>query len=341
MSRSPKVTVATVTHNGAQHLAETIASVRAQTFDDFEYIVVDNASHDASAEILAAAAREDHRLRVIRVGENLGPAAGLNVALREARGSLFANLDHDDRAHPDRLRLQCAVLDADPALGVCGGWERRIDDAGRVLGHLEYAVQHEAIHWRLSTQCEIRHSAATMRTDLLRRVGGYTGRNWTACDFDLFLRLRAHTRFANQPTTLVDYRVHATQASQQRRQQQRFTVVLLLAAHLRSQLAVPPTLEELHDFLAMRSGMLTIEAPRVQRTADFAERLTDGYIDTFEPTDEVRRLAHADSARLLADLAIGHRRIHHDLARRLFRRALDIDPQWTRSRTVDRIRRAD
>ncbi|HMO65446.1 MAG TPA: glycosyltransferase family 2 protein, partial [Verrucomicrobiota bacterium] len=116
---TPRVSVVLPVFNALATLPRAVASVRAQTFTDWELVAVDDGSTDGSGEWLARAAKEEPRLRVLR-----RPHAGLVPALKDgldaARGEFIARLDADDECLPDRLAAQVAMLDADPSFGVAG-----------------------------------------------------------------------------------------------------------------------------------------------------------------------------------------------------------------------------
>ena len=99
----PTVTVLTAVRNGAAHLAETIASVQAQTFGDWEYVIVDDGSTDDTVAIIERHAADDPRIRLVRRADSGGPFAAANTGLAEARGDYVARIDADDIALPRRL----------------------------------------------------------------------------------------------------------------------------------------------------------------------------------------------------------------------------------------------
>ena len=327
----PLFTVATATHNGSRYLAATIASVRAQSFEDWEYLVVDDASSDDSAAIVEEAAQRDRRIRLIRTRSNVGPAASLNVALREARGALFANLDHDDLAVPDRLQRQAEVLAQNPRIGVCGGAMRVVDEFGAIVDVITYAAEHESIHWRLTTQCEVCHSTASMRTDLLREIGGYAESNWTACDYDLFLRLRSRTRFANLEIPLVDYRLHRMQTSRMRFRQQIFALQLLLLAHRPKGRDSALTFDEIFYFILGRNGEQFDSVQQLHAASTAAAVILNEYVEVHRLSESAYKMARADCARWLATMALRHRTVYRDVARQLAATAGTLDPKWRHS----------
>jgi len=121
----PAVSVLMTTWNGAEFIGASIASVLAQSFADFELIVVDDGSSDTTPRVLAAIG--DTRLRVLRQAANGGVVAARNAGFLAARGRYVAALDHDDLSHPERLARQVAYLDAHPAV-VLAGTEIEIEE---------------------------------------------------------------------------------------------------------------------------------------------------------------------------------------------------------------------
>src|ERR1700719_557050 len=117
---SPTVTVIMSVFNGEKFLSETIDSVLNQSFRDFEFVIVDDGSTDATADILSKYALCDGRIRVFR-NEKKGRAASLNLAISVANGRYVANTDADDLSMPGRLEEQLAFMEKNPEVGVLGG----------------------------------------------------------------------------------------------------------------------------------------------------------------------------------------------------------------------------
>lgn len=106
----PLVSIITPAWKAARYIGETLASVRAQTLGDWEHLVIDDCSPDDTAQVVAAAAAGDPRLRLLRTPANGGPARARNVGLAEARGRYVCFLDADDLWHPEKLALQIETL---------------------------------------------------------------------------------------------------------------------------------------------------------------------------------------------------------------------------------------
>lgn len=127
----PRVSIGLPVFNGERFLAEALDDLLGQTFGDLEIVACDNASTDATAEILADYARQDPRLVVVRNATNVGALANANLATRRARAPLFALAAYDDRHAPDFVARLVAALDADAGAVVAYGRQTLIGDDGR------------------------------------------------------------------------------------------------------------------------------------------------------------------------------------------------------------------
>ena len=135
MSAAPLVSIITAAYNAEAFIGESIASVKAQSLTDWEMLVADDASADCTATIVAAAAAEDPRIRLVRLEKNGGVAHARNAALAAARGRFIAFLDSDDLWLPQKLQHQVAFMQAEDA-AVSYTAFRRIDESGSRIGRL-------------------------------------------------------------------------------------------------------------------------------------------------------------------------------------------------------------
>lgn len=110
-------------YNGERFLADAIRSILAQSFGDFEFLILDDGSTDSSRSIIAGFAASDSRIRPI-IRENRGLIASLNQLLEEARAPLIARMDADDISHPERFSRQISFLAGHPDHGVLGTWNQ-------------------------------------------------------------------------------------------------------------------------------------------------------------------------------------------------------------------------
>lgn len=129
----PRVSIGLPVYNGENFLEDAIRSVLAQTYEDLELIVSDNASTDRSAEIVRDFAAGDARVRYFRNDRNLGAAPNYNRAWAESTGSLFKWLSHDDRIMPTYVAATVAALDAAPDAVLCNTVVDYIDEHGTIF----------------------------------------------------------------------------------------------------------------------------------------------------------------------------------------------------------------
>jgi glycosyltransferase involved in cell wall biosynthesis len=195
--RVPACSVVVAAHDSARTVAAAIASVRLQTIEDWELLVVDDGSSDGTVEIVDAI--RDERIRLIRQA-NRGPAAARNAGLRLARGSLVCTLDSDDLWMPDYLETMSRLLDKYPGAGVAYADAWALDDAtGRIRRTSAMAYQHAPVPPPASPTDFLRallprnfvYNSVTMRRTVVEAVGGYDERFRTSEDWELWLRIAA------------------------------------------------------------------------------------------------------------------------------------------------------
>jgi len=125
------VSIGVPVYNGQKHLRETLDSLLAQTFADFELIISDNASTDATADICQEYASHDSRIRYHRQSKNLGAPVNWNFVAREARGRYFKWSSASDSCKPNFLTACVPILEGDPSIVVCFGKTTYVDDVGQ------------------------------------------------------------------------------------------------------------------------------------------------------------------------------------------------------------------
>ena len=194
----------------APYLAEALASLSAQTLEDFEVAVVDDGSEDDSAAMAEAHAAADTRFRVLRQPRS-GLVTALERARREADGRFLARMDGDDVALPSRLELQVAALEEED-LDACGGgieyFPRATEGAERYARWLNSLVTAESAARDVFVECPLPHPTLVVRREALERAGGYEDHGW-AEDYDLVLRLWARgARFRNVEEVVLRWRDH-------------------------------------------------------------------------------------------------------------------------------------
>jgi glycosyltransferase involved in cell wall biosynthesis len=200
----PKVTVLMTLYNKGPYVEEAVRSVLANTFTDLELLVVDDASTDGGLEVVRAIA--DPRIRILASAVNTGRAAAANRGYDAATGEYIAVLDADDRMHPERLLRQLTHLEAHPEVGVCGSWLDFF--GGRTLVH-RLPEEDEAARALTVFGMPVSYGACMFRRSVLEAHGLRCPVAWRipGMDYLFMLSVGLHTRYANLPLALTDYRI--------------------------------------------------------------------------------------------------------------------------------------
>jgi len=200
----PRVSVIVPAHNAEQTIVETICSVQAQTFSDFELIVIDDGSTDRTRERLEAAG--DSRLRILSY-ENAGACSARNRGIARATGEYLAFLDADDRWTPDKLQHQVAALQARAAAGVAYSWTRFVDQNGRDL-YEQRPLFFEGDVYRelLVANFTCSGSNVLVRRQAIEATGGFDVSLKVSQDWEFCVRLAARWPFVVVPRHQILYR---------------------------------------------------------------------------------------------------------------------------------------
>jgi len=207
---APLVSVILPVRNGMHTLPRALASMRTQTETRWELVAVDDGSTDETPALLAAAVREDARIRVLRQPPH-GLVAALNAGLAAARGDLIARMDADDESHPDRLARQAAYLHAHPE---CGLVSCLVEFGGDRAARAGYALHVDwlntlrspsAIALNRFVESPFAHPSVMFRRELVEKYGGYRAGDFPE-DYELWLRwLDAGVEMAKVPEVLLTW----------------------------------------------------------------------------------------------------------------------------------------
>lgn len=187
---------------------QAIESVLAQTFADFELIIVEDPSAASARPVLDALA--DSRIRYFANDTRTSLVRQHNRALAETRGRFICRFDADDICEPDRVQRELEFLQANPDVDVVGSNLTIIDERSRVVGRRGYPATHAAIVAAMRRFNPIANSSVMFRRQIYERFGGWRDAALPAQDYEWYSRLAAGgARFANLPEALVRYRLHA------------------------------------------------------------------------------------------------------------------------------------
>ncbi len=286
-----RVSVLMTTYNGARTIGESIASVLAQSFADFELIVVDDCSTDTTPALLAAIA--DPRIRILRNARNLGIVGARNVGFLACRGEYVAALDHDDLAAPTRLAQQVALLDAEPAVVMAGTQVRELAPDGRVV-HTRYGTGNTPVvmRWQLHLRNPYSYSAMMFRAEAIRRLGVFMREAAVySDDYDLYLRLARVGEVALLPEVLCTYRNHQTNTTHAVKPVMDANAAAILteayAPFLGTEAAEAARLIVRH----VTNGRPPPDAATLRSLGIYLHRLLEGFLEAYQP-------APADATRI-------------------------------------------
>jgi glycosyltransferase involved in cell wall biosynthesis len=209
---TPEITVLTATHNDGRYIGQAIESVLNQTYELFEYIVIDDASTDETAEILKSYAAQDSRISVQRNEKKLGRGGARNRGLSMARGKWVAIFDGDDISHLERLERQWSFIAQNPDIDYIGAGCAQIDkQTGNHLSDRVFVppLSQDQIMWQLCFDFPFHHSSTIGRKALFMSSGGYPIHLPVCEDIFLWMKMALNgARFANMSDQLLTYRVN-------------------------------------------------------------------------------------------------------------------------------------
>jgi glycosyltransferase involved in cell wall biosynthesis len=218
---APLVTVVTPVHNVATYIGEAVDSVLGQTFRNFEYLVIDDASTDDSAAVIKARAADDPRLRLLIQGQNQGVSAARNTGIREARGEYIAFLDGDDRWHPKLLeRLVRLIQSLSPNVGAVFCRSRiMLENGTPVFLQWQRAGRYDFDDFLVSGNPARNGSSMLVRASCFADVGVFDEKMRYCEDLEMWLRIAASPKtpilWASRHF-LVDMRLRSGSATRNR-----------------------------------------------------------------------------------------------------------------------------
>ena len=299
---APIVSVVIPAYNGAALIGETLESLAAQTLTDFEAIVVDDCSADATRDLVRGWA--DPRVRLIENEVNGGPVRTRNRGVAEARGRYIAGLDQDDLCRPERLARQVAYLETHPTVALVGTQAEQLFE-GRV-SPMSYAphTTPTLIAWLSWIENPLVWSTVMVRGSVARGLDPFTRPEILyAEDFDLYHRVGAHGAVARLDEPLLFYRQHAGGASKRFTETMRASAMRVLAERHRALLG--ESAEEIARLLVLHNmGRLPVPDRATLMTLGAAiATLQTAFVAEAKPDGESLKLIRWETARRWA--AIG------------------------------------
>lgn len=206
----PLISVVMSVYNGEKYLVEAIDSVLSQSYNNFEFIIINDGSTDSSIDIINEYANKDNRIVVID-RENKGLPYSLNEGITKAKGEYIARMDADDICLPDRFEKQLKYINENN-LDLCGTFIEKFGD--NIKNHiLKHPLEHNDIKFRLLFTSSFAHPTVMIKKEVFHKVQ-YKSIYKVAQDYQLWVDIvNAEFKVGNLPEVLLKYRVHEEQAS--------------------------------------------------------------------------------------------------------------------------------
>lgn len=202
MENKPLCSVVMSVYNGEEYLKEAINSILQQSYVNFEFIIIDDASTDNSLGIIQS--YNDPRIILIQNNKNLFLAASLNRGFRIAKGDYIVRMDADDISMTNRLEKQVKYMERNSNIGISGTCSEII---GHGSGFSKYEQESNRIKYNLLYECHLLHPTIIIRNDLIKKHQLYYDESFRKNqDYELFVRGINLTDYGNLPDCLIKYR---------------------------------------------------------------------------------------------------------------------------------------
>ena len=208
----PKISVIMSVYNGMPFLKDAVESILNQTYKNFEFIIIDDASTDGSLKYLKSL--KDRRIKLINNSKNLGLAASLNKGLKVAKGNYIARMDADDISLPKRFEKQIEFLLKNPSIDLCGTWAKLIDENNKLIGQVKKPIDDRNIKRMNMWITGIIHPSWLGKKSLFEKLKGYDPHYDLAEDLDFLIRAN-NFRMANIGEVLLLWRSPQKRRSKQ------------------------------------------------------------------------------------------------------------------------------
>jgi glycosyltransferase involved in cell wall biosynthesis len=205
MKNKPLISVIMPVFNAEKTIIEALESIRMQTLKDFELIIIDDASSDAS--FVKIKYFKDRRIRLIHLKNHVGVATALNIGLENTHGKYIARMDSDDVCHSERFAKQVSFLELHSDVVAVGSWVILINADGEVLRLKKMPVASQEIRDLILRFNPLIHPTLMIRSEVFKQIGVYDTQLNGAEDYDLMLRLVSRLNFVNLPEVLLKFRV--------------------------------------------------------------------------------------------------------------------------------------
>lgn len=223
---NPLVSVIMPVYNAERYIKQAVESILNQTYQKFEFIIVDDASTDSTSKILKDFKKKDSRITLIRNKANLGATKSLNKAVAKASGKYIIRMDADDWSYPERFELQIKLMEDHPDVVVSGSYIEVCDSQLKTKYVRKYHLDDIIIRKHLFRYSPFAHPATIWKAKVLKRER-YDERIETCQDYELYFRVGKIGKFMNLNKALLKLRMHEKAVSIAKSDLQSRTTVLI------------------------------------------------------------------------------------------------------------------
>lgn len=235
-------------YNSEKYIGLAVESILNQTYRNFEFIIIDDASTDLTSKIISDFGKEDRRIILLRNKKNVGVTKSLNIAISKASGKYIVRMDADDWSYPDRLKLQMELMEKNPHVVVSGSYVEVCDSNLKVMYVRKYHLGDKEIRKHIFRYSPFAHPATIWVAKILKQER-YNETLTTCQDYELYFRMGKRGKFMNLDKELLKLRLHNRSVSQTQHDLQwkntvliRFNAVLMLGYSM-------STLDKVYNFL--------------------------------------------------------------------------------------------
>ncbi len=206
-NNNPLVSVIMPVYNAKQYVKQAIESILRQTYEKFEFIIVDDASSDSTSKILKGFRKKDKRITLLRNRQNLGVSRSLNKAVTKASGKYTIRMDADDWSYPDRFELQIELMEKNPDVVVSGSYIEVCNSSLKTKYVRKYHHNDTDIRKHIFRYSPFAHPATIWKTSVLKKEP-YNETITTCQDYELYFRVGKLGKFMNLDKNLLKLRLH-------------------------------------------------------------------------------------------------------------------------------------
>jgi glycosyltransferase involved in cell wall biosynthesis len=259
-------------YNASEYLVECMDSILNQTFDGFEFIIIDDCSTDNTCAMIEA--YKDPRIRLYKNEVNEGLTRNLNKAITLATGKYIARMDADDISLPKRFERQYEFMEKNPEVGLCGTWYEIFGDYQKIV---QYKTDHDEIVLKLLYQSQFNHPSVMMRKEVLDRFNiKYNTDYTTAQDYELWPRLTLVCKVTNIPEVLLRYRFHSENISTRKRDLQNANALKIRLNHFKNLGVSDITPEEIEVYTALMHQEYVTQKSKYKVVESLLRRMVKG-----------------------------------------------------------------